>query len=56
MAYGFVTAPLHKALPFWTAVGAFAIFTLFMFGLTLLKNRAVRAWRIRQQEKKAVIS
>jgi uncharacterized membrane protein len=48
MAYGFVTAPLHKALPFWTAVGAFAIFTLFMFGLTLLKNRAVRWWKERR--------
>ena len=45
MAYGFVTAPLHKALPFWTAVGAFAAFTLGMFGLTLGKNRAVGWWK-----------
>jgi len=45
MAYGFVTAPLHKALPFWTAVGAFGLFTLSMYGLTLLKNRAVRWWK-----------
>ena len=47
LAYGFATAPLHKNLPFPAAVAAFAIFTLFMFGLTLLKDRAVAAWKNR---------
>jgi len=56
LAYGFATSPLHKALPFWTAVAAFAAFTVFMFGLTLLKNRAVRAWRDRGRGDGAVIS
>jgi len=56
IAYGFLTAPLHKALPFWTALRAFAVFTIFMFALAMGKNRAVDAWRNRQQEKKAVIS
>ena len=48
LAYGFATAPLHKALPFWTAVAAFAAFTVFMFALTLLKNRAVAWWKARR--------
>ncbi len=56
MAYGFVTAPLHKALPFWTAVGAFALFTLSMYGLTLLKNWAVSAWRQRRARPAASIA
>ena len=52
IAYGFPTAPLHKALPFWTAMGAFAIFAVFMFAMTLAKNGAVNKWKARE---KAVI-
>jgi hypothetical protein len=55
LAYGAATAPLHKALPFWTAVGAFALFAIFMFGLTVAKNRAVKWWGDRKRER-AVIS
>lgn len=44
LAYGVISEPLHKSLPFPTAVAAFAVFTVFMFGLTLLKNAAVARW------------
>ena len=49
LAYGSASLPLHKSLRFKQAVVAFALLTLFMFGLTLVKNAVVRAWRDRQK-------
>jgi uncharacterized membrane protein len=37
LAYGIVTAPIHRRLPFPLALIAFAIFTAAMFGLVRLK-------------------
>ncbi len=45
LAYGSASLPLHKSLPFPRAVAAFALLTLSMFALTLLKNAGVHAWR-----------
>ena len=45
LAYGFLSTPLHKNLPFGPALAAFSALTLLMFGLTLLKNRLVETWR-----------
>lgn len=45
MVYGVLTQSLHKRLSIGRAFLAFAVFTLFLFGLVLLKNRAVAAWR-----------
>ena len=39
MVYGWLTAGLHKRLAFPQACLAFAVFTLGLFGLVLLKNR-----------------
>jgi len=45
MAYGIVSKPLHKRLTFPDAVAGFAWFTLFIFGLVLLKNAGVARWK-----------
>lgn len=50
LAYGSVSLPLHKSLPFGRAVAAFALLTLFMFVLTLGKNALARAWRAKRRE------
>jgi uncharacterized membrane protein len=41
MVYGVISTPLHRRLPFEGAVIAFAVFSLFLFGLVKLKERAV---------------
>jgi hypothetical protein len=45
LVYGVFSEPLHKQLPFPTAVAAFAGFSLFMFGLAMLKNFIVARWK-----------
>lgn len=45
LAYGSVSLPLHKSLPFGQAFAAFLLLTLVMFVLTLGKNALVRSWR-----------
>ena len=45
LVYGVFSGPLHKALPFRDGVAAFACFSLFMFGLVLLKNFCVTKWK-----------
>ncbi|MBP1636805.1 MAG: putative rane protein [Acidobacteria bacterium] len=49
LAYGAISTPLHKSLPFARAAAAFALLTLFMFALTLVKNRAVGWWKDRKK-------
>lgn len=45
LVYGVFSRPLHRALPFGTAVGYFALFSVGMFLLAMGKNRAVEEWR-----------
>jgi uncharacterized membrane protein len=45
MVYGVASEPLHANLPFPAAVAAFAVFSVAMFGLALLKNAAVARWK-----------
>lgn len=45
LAYGSVSLPLHKSLPFPRAFAAFVLLTLFMFVLTLVKNQVVGRWK-----------
>jgi uncharacterized membrane protein len=42
MVYGVVSRRLHKQLPFGWAIGAFAAFSVFLFGLVKLKDYLVR--------------
>ena len=41
MVYGVLSMPLHRRLPFWVAVLACALFSVFLFGLVKVKERAV---------------
>ncbi len=45
LVYGVFSEPLHRTLPFAQAVAAFVAFSLFMFGLVLLKNAGVDRWK-----------
>ena len=42
MVYGVVSAPIHKQLAFGQALLAFALFSLFLFGLVKLRDYLVR--------------
>ncbi len=54
MVYGIVSTPLHKTLPLAKAVEAFAVFTLFLFALTLIKIQVVERWKTRRRTVAAV--
>jgi hypothetical protein len=45
LVYGVFSEPLRRTLPFTWVVAAFAWFSLFMFGLVLLKNAGVDRWK-----------
>jgi uncharacterized membrane protein len=45
LVYGMFSEPLHKNLSFPKAVAAFAGFSVFMFGLAMMKNAAVARWK-----------
>jgi uncharacterized membrane protein len=45
LAYGGATMFLHRKLPFWWCLAAFVLFTAFMLGLTIAKNRFVGWWK-----------
>ena len=49
MVYGVLSAPLHRRLPLGTAIVGLVVFAVFLFGLSLLKNWAVRLWRGRHE-------
>ena len=51
MVYGVLSTPLHRRLPFEQAVMAFAVFSLFLYGLVTLKNRVVRKRRDRSSSR-----
>jgi hypothetical protein len=42
MVYGFLTWPIHRRLTFEQAIVAFAVFTVFLYGLVKLKDRIHR--------------
>lgn len=48
MVYGVLTRPLHKRLPIGWAFAAFALFSLFLFGIAMSKNALVLRWRERR--------
>ncbi|HEY3383043.1 MAG TPA: heparan-alpha-glucosaminide N-acetyltransferase domain-containing protein [Vicinamibacterales bacterium] len=45
LVYGVFTQRFHRKLAFSDTVLAFAVFTLFMYGVTLLKNQGVSRWK-----------
>jgi uncharacterized membrane protein len=51
LAYGIFSRPLQRALSFWWAVVAYAIFTAAMYGVTLGKNRLAEKWRKQRDQR-----
>jgi uncharacterized membrane protein len=47
MVYGLISLPIHKGLSQPAAWGAFCVFTVFLLGCAVAKDRVV-AWRIRR--------
>lgn len=45
IVYGVLTYPLHRRLPVWQSIIAFALFSALMYAVTLFKNRIVHNWR-----------
>ena len=45
LVYGAASEPLHRNLPFPTAVAAFAVFSAAMFGVAMAKNALVARWK-----------
>jgi uncharacterized membrane protein len=48
MVYGYLTWPIHRALPLPAAFAAFVAFTLLMLWVSVAKERVVARWRARQ--------
>jgi uncharacterized membrane protein len=42
MVYGVVSTPIHRQLTFWQALAGYAVFTVFLFALVRLKDRATK--------------
>jgi uncharacterized membrane protein len=47
LVYGLIAEPIKRTLPFGWAVAAFALFTLAMLGVSLVKTRLVERWKER---------
>lgn len=45
LVYGGISRGIHKALSFETALAGFVLFTVFMFLLTVAKNRITQWWK-----------
>jgi uncharacterized membrane protein len=45
MVYGFLSWPIRRRLTYEQALAAFAVFSVFLYGLVILKNRVVSARR-----------
>ena len=48
LVYGIFSYPIHRKLPVWGSLAAFIAFTLFIYGVTLLKSRLVAGWKARR--------
>jgi uncharacterized membrane protein len=50
LVYGYATWGIHRRLPFWAAVVAYAMFASLMYCAVVLRDRIVEAWRIHFQQ------
>jgi uncharacterized membrane protein len=50
IVYGYATWGIHRRLPFWTAVVAYAIFATSMYGAVVLRDRIAEAWQFRGRQ------
>jgi uncharacterized membrane protein len=49
LVYGYASYYWWKALPLWGTAVAYIVFCVAMYGAVALRDRAVRAWRLRPQ-------
>jgi hypothetical protein len=50
LVYGYATWAIHRRLPLWGAVGAYALFALLMYGAVVVRDRLVEHWRSRKKQ------
>jgi uncharacterized membrane protein len=50
LVYGYATWAIHRRLPFWGAVAAWAMFSSLMYAAVVARDRLVEAWRQRNQQ------
>src|SRR5262249_45845772 len=48
LVYGYATWAIHRRLPFWVAVAAYATFAALMYVAVVGRDRVVEAWRQRR--------
>jgi hypothetical protein len=49
LVYGYATWPLRRHLRVWQALIAFAIFTLVMYGVLIVRDRLMDHWSRRRE-------
>jgi hypothetical protein len=49
LVYGYATWGIHRRLPLWGTVVAYALFCALMYGAIALRGRLTNRWRDRQQ-------
>jgi len=50
LVYGYATWAIHRRLPFWGAVGAYATFATLMYATVVARDRVVEAWANRDRQ------
>jgi uncharacterized membrane protein len=50
LVYGYATWGLHRRLPFWVAVAAYAMFAVLIYAAVVLRDRVVEIWRSREKQ------
>jgi len=50
LVYGYATWAMHRRLPFWGAVAAYATFSSLMYAAVVARDRVVEVWRQRKQQ------
>ena len=55
LAYGIFSYPIHRKLPVWWSLVAFTAFSVFIYGVTLLKSRVVAGWKARREASLAAV-
>jgi uncharacterized membrane protein len=50
LVYGYATWAIHRRLPFWGAVVAYAVFAALMYAAVVLRDRVVEVWRLHARQ------
>src|SRR5262249_49987418 len=50
LVYGYATWAIHRRLPFWGAVGAYAVVVALMYVAVVARARVVEVWRLRERQ------